>query len=157
MQKMTRHFRFYKKGAPFPGQCLLSGEIENLWDLGPIPGTPMTALVSDRALGELADFAGFVSKQKYTNETTELKKQIADLQAKLDASPKLLKELTNGINGLLSTYVADMAVITSTNKPVQSESPSTGIGKPEVDAGATAEAGQATGSSAKPSTKSVSK
>lgn len=156
MQKMTRHFNFYKKGAPYPGQCLLSGEIENLWDLGPIPGTPMTALVSDRALGELADFAGFVSKQKYLNETNELKKQIADLQAKLDASPKLLKELTNGINGLLSTYVADLAVITSPNKPVQPESPTPGIGEPEVDAGTTVKNGPTKGQSTKPSTKPAS-
>lgn len=157
MQKMQRHFRFYKKGAPFPGQCVSSGNLTDLWDLGPIPGTPMTALLSDQSLRELATFAGYVTKEKYQNDVSALQQEVADLKAQLDVSPKMIKELTNGINGLLSTFVADLASISSPRKPVQPKGDSTGLGKPEDVTGSSVEAGQTEGSSTEPSTKSASK
>ena len=34
MNKFKNTFRFYEKAAPFPGQCVFSGETTNLWEVG---------------------------------------------------------------------------------------------------------------------------
>lgn len=153
------HFRFYEAAAPFPGACVFSGETTNLWEVGSmvIQGQGVPVLLSDRVLVELATFAGFVTKKIHEETVAEQAAVIARQEAQLAAAPTLVKELTDGINNLLSNFVTDLAGIASANKPLQPESNKADAGSAEDVDGSAVEAGQAKGSNSKPSAKSASK
>lgn len=159
MSGFQTHFRFYENGAPYPGTCVFSGDNKNLWEVGSlvVQGQALPILLSDRVLCELAEYTGYVRKEVHEELNDRLSKTIETQSAQLDAAPTLIKELTNGINNLLSDFIGDLASVASVNKPIQSQGYQADTRSPEELAGPAAQAGQAKGSSTKPSTKSASK
>jgi hypothetical protein len=152
-----RSYRFYEAGAPFPGVCLACSNVNKLWDIGIINGTNRGAYLCDMCLQDLALFAGFVLKAVYEKDTSELKAEVAKLEDQIEASPRLIKELTQNVNSLLGEFVTSLASVASTNKPVQPESNKANAGDPAVVTGATEASSNGTAKTAKPSVKSASK
>jgi hypothetical protein len=152
-----RSYRFYEAGAPFPGVCLACSNVNKLWDLGMISGTNRGAYLCDMCLQDLALFAGFVLKAVYEKDTSELKAEVSKLENQIQASPRLIKELTHNVNSLLGEFVASLASVASPSKPVQSESNQADAGDPAVIDGATEASSKGTAKATKPSAKSSSK
>jgi hypothetical protein len=152
-----RSYRFYEAGAPFPGVCLACSNVNKLWDLGMISGTNRGAYLCDMCLQDLALFAGFVLKAVYEKDTSELKAEVAKLENQIEASPRLIKELTQNVNSLLGEFVTSLASVASTNKPVQPEGNKADTGDSSVVAGATEASSKGTAKITKPSVKSASK
>lgn len=150
-------FRFYENGAPFPGQCVFSGQITNLWEVGSmvVQGSPVPVLLADRVLVELANYAGFVSKEQHEKVVTEQAEVIAKQAAQLEAAPKLLKELTTDVNNILSNFVTDLAGLASGSVSNGSEGSEANTGGTEAKPGSTAKTGQGKSKSAKPSSESA--
>ncbi len=154
-----KHFRFYPKGAPFPGTCVFSGETKNLWEIGSmtVQGQPLTVLLSDRVLGELAFSAGFVSGQSYAELNAALTEKIKLQEAQIQQTPNLIKELQNGFNDLFSNFVTGLASVSVPSEPVQPKSTQASTGKPEDISGSVSKSGgseiKITKPSAKPSGK----
>ena len=120
MDVFKASFRFYEQAAPYPGMCLRCSDGSKLWDLGRnIPGTNMGAYYCDGCLIELASFTGMRSKEVYESTVTQLSTELETAKAQLEAAPKIIKELTNGINSLLSDFITDLASVTGASKPVQ--------------------------------------
>ena len=120
MEVFNASFRFYEAGAPYPGICLKCGAGSKLWDLGRnIPGTNMGAYYCDGCLVELAMFTGMASKEVHEGTVNLLSAELATAKAQLEAAPKIIKELTNGINSLLSDFVAELAGVSGVSKLVQ--------------------------------------
>lgn len=152
-----RSYRFYEAGAPFPGVCLACSNVNKLWDLGMITGTNRGAYLCDMCLQDLALFAGFVLKAVYEKDTSELKSEVAKLEDQIQASPRLIKELTHNVNSLLGEFVTSLASVTSPSKPIQPESNQADAGNPVVVAGVTETSSKGTAKATKPSVKSASK
>lgn len=146
-------FRFYENGAPFPGQCVFSGQITNLWEVGSmvIQGSPVPVLLADRVLIELANYAGFVSKDQHERVVTEQAEIIAKQAAQLEAAPQLLKELSANVNNTLTDFVTALAGIASDSAVPSAKGNKADAGSAEADNGATAKAGQGKSKSTKPS------
>jgi hypothetical protein len=120
MDVFKASFRFYEAGAPYPGICLKCGAGSNLWDLGRnISGTNMGAYYCDECLVELATYTGMKSKTLHESTVDLLSAELATAKAQLEAAPKIIKELTNGINSLLSDFVTELAGVSGVSKPVQ--------------------------------------
>lgn len=120
MEVFNASFRFYEQGAPYPGMCLKCSAGRNLWDLGRnIPGTNMGAYYCDECLVELATFTGMKSKALHESTVDLLSTELETAKAQLEAAPKIIKELTNDINSLLSNFVTELASVTGASKPVQ--------------------------------------
>ena len=120
MEVFNASFRFYEAGAPYPGICLKCGAGRNLWDLGRnISGTNMGAYYCDECLVELATYTGMKSKALHESTVDLLSAELATAKAQLEAAPKIIKELTNGINSLLSDFVTELAGVSGVSKPVQ--------------------------------------
>ncbi len=120
MDVFKASFRFYEAGAPYPGICLKCGTGSKLWDLGrSISGTNMGAYYCDECLVELATYTGMKSKALYESTVDLLSAELATAKAQLEAAPKIIKELTNGINSLLSDFVTELASVSGVSKPVQ--------------------------------------
>ncbi len=120
MDVFKASFRFYEQAAPYPGMCLRCSAGSKLWDLGrSIPGTNMGAYYCDGCLVELASFTGMKSKDLHDDVVSTLSTELEKAKAQLEAAPNLIKELTNGINSLLSDFITDLASVTSASKPVQ--------------------------------------
>lgn len=122
MSVFNKSYRFYESGAPFPGVCMTCSNVNKLWDLGIISGTNRGAYLCDTCLQDLALFAGFVLKAVHENKVAELNEKVAKLANQVAAAPNLMKELTDGINNLLSEFVTGLASIPSASKPIQPES-----------------------------------
>lgn len=127
------HFRFYANGAPFPATCVFSGDTKDLWEIGSmtVQGQPLTVLLSDRVLHELAAQAGFIEKQKYVDLETEMTAKFAKQEAQIEVTPNLIKEFLNDINGIIGNFVTSLASVDVSDKSVQSQSN-------QADAGSTA-------------------
>lgn len=153
MENFKSTFRFYETAAPFPGQCVYSGQTTNLWEVGSmvVQGTPVPILLADRVLVELADYAGFVSKELHEAEITKQAEIIAKQAAELEAAPKLLKELTTNVNNILSDFVTTLAGIASDSATPSVKGNKADAGSPEADNGTSAKAGPGKSKSAKPS------
>ena len=120
MDVFNASFRFYEAGAPYPGICLKCGIGSKLWDLGRnISGTNMGAYYCDECLVELATYTGMKSKTLHESTVDLLSAELATAKAQLEAAPKIIKELTNGINSLLSDFVTELAGVSGVSKPVQ--------------------------------------
>lgn len=120
MEVFNASFRFYEAGAPYPGICLKCGAGSNLWDLGRnISGTNMGAYYCDECLVELATYTGMKSKTLHESTVDLLSAELETAKAQLEAAPKIIKELTNGINSLLSDFVTELAGVSGVSKPVQ--------------------------------------
>jgi hypothetical protein len=129
MEVFNASFRFYEQGAPYPGMCLKCSVGRNLWDLGrSIPGTNMGAYYCDECLVELATFTGMKSKNVHESTVNALSTELEKAKAQLDAAPKIIKELTNGINSLLSDFVTELAGVSGVSKPVQPKSAEADLG-----------------------------
>lgn len=152
-----RSYRFYEAGAPFPGVCLACSNVNKLWDLGMISGTNRGAYLCDMCLQDLALFAGFILKAVYEKETSELKAEVAKLEDQIQASPRLIKELTHNVNSLLGEFITNLASVASPSKPVQSEGNQADAGVSADVAGATDTGSKGTAKATKPSVKSASK
>lgn len=155
--KFDKSYRFYEAGAPFPGVCLACSNVNKLWDVGVISGTNRGAYLCDTCLQDLALFAGFVLKAVYEKDTSELKTKIKQLDDQIQASPRLIKELTHNVNSLLGEFVTSLASVTSPNKPVQPESNKADAGVTAVISGDSDAGSKGTAKTSKPSTKSSSK
>ena len=157
MDKFKASFRFYEKAAPYPGMCLRCGTSDKLWQLGEIRGTTMAAYYCDGCLTELAMFTGMVTGKSYAELSATKQTKIDELQAQVDAAPKLLKELSNNVNGILSDFAIALADVASS--AVSSNSKASEANPPfaTADDGATAEAGQGKKPSAKSGSESSGK
>jgi hypothetical protein len=122
MNIFNKSYRFYQAGAPYPGVCLACSNVNNLWDLGIISGTNRGAYLCDVCLQDLALFSGFVLKAAHEKTVNELNEKVKNLNSQVAAAPNLMKELTDGINNLLSEFVVGLASVTSASKPVQPKS-----------------------------------
>ena len=152
-----RSYRFYEAGAPFPGVCLACSNVNKLWDLGMISGTNRGAYLCDMCLQDLALFAGFILKAVYEKDTSELKAEVAKLEDQVQASPRLIKELTHNVNSLLGEFITSLASVTSPSKPIQPEGIKADAGVSADVAGATDTSSKGTAKATKPSVKSASK
>jgi hypothetical protein len=149
MDVFKASFRFYEAGAPYPGMCLRCSAGSRLWDLGRnIPGTNMGAYYCDGCLVELASFSGMTSKDTYESTVTKLSTELETAKAQLEAAPKIIKELTNDINSLLSDFITDLASVTGANKSIQPKSV-------EADFGDSGEISEEPGASVKGSAKTT--
>jgi len=129
MDVFNASFRFYEAGAPYPGICLKCGTGSKLWDLGrSISGTNMGAYYCDECLVELATYTGMKSKTLHESTVDLLSAELATAKAQLEAAPKIIKELTNGINSLLSDFVTELAGVSGVSKPVQLKGPEANSG-----------------------------
>lgn len=129
MEVFNASFRFYEAGAPYPGICLKCGAGSNLWDLGRnISGTNMGAYYCDECLVELATYTGMKSKTLHESTVDLLSAELETAKAQLEAAPKIIKELTNGINSLLSDFVTELAGVSGASKPVQPKSAEADLG-----------------------------
>lgn len=149
MDKFKASFRFYDKAAPYPGMCLRCGTSDKLWQLGEIRGTNMAAYYCDGCLVELALYSGMVTGTSYAELNSAKQTKIDELQAQVDAAPKLLKELSHNVNGILSEFAIALADVASSAVSSNSKTGKTDAGIAEADNGATAEAGQGKKPSAK--------
>ena len=79
MDNFKTTFRFYELAAPFPGQCVFSGQTTNLWEVGSmvVQGSPVPILLGDRVLVELAEYAGFIPKNQHEQAIAERDELIA--------------------------------------------------------------------------------
>ena len=155
MDKFKASFRFYDKGAPYPGICLKCSSGSRLWDLGRnIAGTNMGAYYCDSCLVELASFAGMIQKQVFTEAVTKIEEDLNKTKAQLDVAPKLIKELTHDVTSLLGEFISNLASVSGSNKPVQPKGAKASSG----DSGEITEESrgdsEATAEVAKPSSKS---
>lgn len=121
----NRSYRFYEKGAPYPGICSTCSNTEKLWDLGMVRGTNQGLYVCDSCLTELALFAGFVLKTKHNDTVKELQTQIKELTNKLNAAPALLRKLNENVSALLADFVTDLAAVPSKPASPHVENPET--------------------------------
>ena len=120
MDVFNASFRFYEQGAPYPGMCLKCSTGQRLWDLGRnIPGTNMGAYYCDDCLVEIASFTGMKSKDMHDSVVSALSTELEKAKAQLEAAPQLIKELTNGVNSLLSDFITSLAGVSGSSKPVQ--------------------------------------
>lgn len=144
MSKFKASFRFYEKAAPFPGQCVFSGETNNLWEVGSlvVQGQGVPVLLSDRVLVELATSIGFVTKQEHETAIAEQAEIIAKQAAQLDEAPKLLKGLSDGINRTLGDFVTNLAGVASNNVPNGDKGSKASVGVSKAKSGAPDKAGQ---------------
>lgn len=144
MNKFKNSFRFYEKAAPFPGQCVFSGETTNLWEVGSmvIQGQGVPVLLSDRVLIELATSAGFVTKQEHETTVAEQNEIIAKQAAQLEEAPKLLKELSENVNNVLSDFVTTLAGVASNNVPNGDKGSKASTGGSKAKSGTPDKAGQ---------------
>ena len=117
------HFRFYEKGAPFPGTCVFSGDNKNLWEIGSmtVQGQILAVLLSDRVLQELATQAGYVTSRSYAELNATLSEKIAKQEAQIEATPKLLKDFQNDVTSLIAEFVTSLASVDGSNHAVQPE------------------------------------
>jgi hypothetical protein len=158
MNKFKSSFRFYEKAAPFPGQCVFSGETNNLWEVGSmvIQGQGVPVLLSDRVLIELATSAGFVTKKEHETAVAEQAEIIAKQAAQLEEAPKLLKELSENVNNVLSDFVTTLAGVASNNVPNGDKGSKASTGGSKAKSGASDKAGQGEKQGAEPSSESSS-
>lgn len=117
------HFRFYEKGAPFPGTCVFSGDNKNLWEVGSmtVQGQILAVLLSDRVLQELATQAGYVTSRSYAELNATLSAKIAKQEAQIETTPKLLKDFQNDVTSLITEFVTSLASVDGSNHAVQLE------------------------------------
>lgn len=153
MSNFKTTFRFYDTAAPFPGQCVFSGQTTQLWEVGSmvIQGKPVPVLLADRVLVELADYAGFVTKKQHEEAIASRDEVIANQAAQLEQAPKLLKELTTDVNNILTNFVATLAGVTSNSAPASAKGNKADAGSVEAVDGPAAKAGQGKSKGAKPS------
>lgn len=158
MNKFKNTFRFYEKAAPFPGQCVFSGETTNLWEVGSmvIQGQGVPVLLSDRVLVELATGAGFVTKQEHDNIVAEQKDIIAKQANQLEKAPKLLKELSENVNNVLSDFVTTLAGVASDNVPNGDKGSKASAGGSKGKSGSPDKAGEGAKQGSEPSSESAS-
>lgn len=144
MNKFKASFRFYEKAAPFPGQCVFSGQTTNLWEVGSmvIQGEAVPILLSDRVLVELAVSSGFVTKQDHDKIVTEQAEVIAKQTEQLQAAPKLLKELSENVNSVLSSFVTTLAGVASHDVPNGNQGSKASLGGPQAKSGTSDKAGE---------------
>lgn len=144
MSKFKTSFRFYEKAAPFPGQCVFSGETTNLWEVGSmvIQGQGVPVLLSDRVLVELATSAGFVTKREHETMVAEQAETIAKQAAQLEKAPKLLKELSENVNNVLSDFVTTLASVASDNVSNGNKGSKASTGGSKGNTGASDKAGE---------------
>ena len=156
MNKFKSSFRFYDKAAPFPGQCVFSGETNNLWEVGSmvIQGQGVPVLLSDRVLIELATFAGFVTKQQHETAVAEQAEIIAKQATQLEEAPKLLKELSENVNNVLSDFVTTLAGVASNNVSDGDKGSKASTGGSKAKPGAANKAGQGEKQGVEPSPES---
>ncbi len=154
MDNYKTTFRFYDNAAPFPGQCVFSGQTTNLWEVGSmvIQGSPVPVLLADRVLIELAEYAGFVPKEEHQRVVTEQTAIIAAQAAQLEVAPQLFKELLTNVNNILSDFVTTLAGVASDSVSNGSEGSKADTGSAEAKPGSAAKAGQGKSKSTKPST-----
>ena len=157
MSKFKASFRFYEKAAPFPGQCVFSGETTNLWEVGSlvVQGQAVPVLLSDRVLVELATSTGFVTKAIHEKALSEKDEIISKQAAQLDEAPKLLKGLSDDINRTLSDFVTNLAGVASNNVSNGNKGTKASGGSSKAKSGPAVEAGQGESESTEPSTELV--
>ena len=154
MDKFKASFRFYDRGAPYPGICLKCSSGSRLWDLGRnIAGTNMGAYYCDDCLVELASYAGMVQKQLFTETVDKIQEDLNKTKAQLEVAPKLIKELTHDITSILGEFISNLASVPSSNKSVQPKSAKANTG----DSGEVAEESRGDGEAAAEVTKPSSK
>lgn len=153
MDNFKTTFRFYELAAPFPGQCVFSGQTTNLWEVGSmvVQGSPVPILLGDRVLVELAEYAGFIPKNQHEQAIAERDELIAKQAAQLEAAPKLLKELIANVNNTLSDFVTALAGVASNSATPSVKGNKADSGSTEAVDGPAAKAGQGKSKSAKPS------
>lgn len=158
MSSFKTVFRFYDTAAPFPGQCVFSGQTTNLWEVGSmvVQGSPVPILLADRVLVELAEYAGFIPKQQHEQAIAERDELIAKQAAQLEAAPQLLKELTANVNNTLSDFVTALAGVASNSATPSVKGNKADSGSAEAVDGPTTKAGQGKGKGAKPSSEPAS-
>lgn len=151
MSNFKTTFRFYDTAAPFPGQCVFSGQTTNLWEVGSmvVQGSPVPILLGDRVLVELAEYAGFIPKNQHEQAIAERDELITKQAAQLEAAPKLLKELTANVNNTLSDFVTALASVASDSATPSVKGNKADAGSAEAVDGSTAKAGQGKSKSAK--------
>lgn len=138
------NFRFYEKGAPFPGTCVFSGETKNLWEIGSmtVQGQPLTVLLSDRVLQELAVHTGFITSRSYAEQVAVSQKRINELEAQNKATPELLRKFQNDFSNLVSEFVTSLGSVPVPDKPVQLESDPADAGESAAEPGSGAKSGK---------------
>jgi hypothetical protein len=129
----NRSYRFYEKGAPYPGICATCSNTTRLWDLGIIKNTNQGLYLCDTCLTEVATFAGFVLRTQHEKLVDESRTQIDELTTKLDAAPKLIRKLNENVSNILADFVTDLAAINSKPAPSRVETVETSIDTPSAD------------------------
>ncbi len=152
-----KSFNYYESGAPYPGICIACSNTTKLWHLGTIQGTNRGAYLCDQDLMDLALYAGFVLKTTHETKVNDLTEENTKLTAQIEAAPKLMKDLTNGVNSLISNFVTELAGLSSTSKPVQPEGSQASDRVVEPSNEAEPAVGEAKGQGPKPSPKPSSK
>lgn len=109
----NRSYRFYDKGAPYPGICSTCSNTTRLWDLGMVKGTNQGLYLCDSCLSELAISTGFVTKKVHDDLVTSTTEQISLLTTRLDAAPALIRKLNEDVSNLLADFVTSLAAVTS--------------------------------------------
>jgi hypothetical protein len=100
--------------------CQRCNTVEDVYIVAPvIPESDVGGFLCPNCLGELAVFAGYVSREKHDSIVDELEKTVYDQQAKIDQIPNLMEKVIDGANSLLADFVVSVASITSADKPVQ--------------------------------------
>jgi len=107
----NRSYRFYDKGAPYPGICSTCSNTTRLWDLGMVKGTNQGLYLCDTCLTELAVSTGFVTKKVHDDLVASTTEQISTLTTRLDAAPALIRKLNEDVSNLLADFVTDLAAV----------------------------------------------
>ena len=153
----NRSYRFYDKGAPYPGICSTCSNTTRLWDLGMVKGTNQGLYLCDTCLTELAVSTGFVTKKVHDDLVASTTEQISTLTTRLDAAPALIRKLNENVSNLLADFVTDLAAVTSKPATPNIEAPKTSPLPPSADKRNELEAGERTQQGSKPSSKSSRK
>ena len=129
----NRTYRFYEKGAPYPGTCATCSNTDRLWDLGVIKYTNQGMYLCDACLTELSMFAGFIFKQTHIDAVTKLQQEVTELSIRLDAAPALIRKLNENVSNILADFVTDLAAVSSKPAAPNIETPKTSPLPPSTD------------------------
>jgi hypothetical protein len=136
--------------------CQRCNTNEDVYILAPvIPESDVGGFICPNCLGELAIFAGYIKSETHDSIVAELKKTLADQQAKIDQIPNLMEKVINGANNLLADFVVNVASITSADKPVQPKGSKANTGDTEHISRSTKEHNSEHEQNNKPSPKSA--
>jgi hypothetical protein len=120
-----------------------------------IPESDVGGFICPNCLGELAKFAGYVSREEHDSIVDELEKTVYDQQAKINEIPNLMEKVIDGANNLLADFVVSVASVTGADKSIQPKGSKADVGDTEHISRSSKEHNSEHKQSIKPSPKSA--